>query len=110
MNETENVLNDLQMYDYIDTQYVNKISERESNIQIQNVPIINIFHMNIRSIQKNFEELLMSLETTQNHFDFIVLTETWQLEAINNFHIPNYTFYYNEANFNQNDGVIFLCS
>lgn len=104
MNTTEKVLSDLQSYNSIETQYANDILEYESIIQ--GVPIINIFHMNIRSIQRNFEELLILLDNCQNEFDIIILTETWQFEAINNFHIPNYTFYYNNANFNQNDGVV----
>lgn len=67
---------------------------------------ISIFHCNIRSVQKNFEECLVLLESLGNTFDIIILTETWQILDKSLFNIPNFQTYYNEASFNQNDGTL----
>lgn len=67
----------------------------------------NIVHMNIRSLRKNFDELLLYLESVGVEcLDVIVLSETWRIENLNDFMIPNFDILYNESHFNQNDGVI----
>lgn len=63
--------------------------------------------MNIRSLRKNFDELLLYLESVGVEcLDVIVLSETWRVENLNDFMIPNFDILYNESHFNQNDGVI----
>ena len=37
----------------------------------------NIFFANIRSLRKNFDDLLEILENIENKFTFIILNETW---------------------------------
>ena len=37
-----------------------------------------------------------------------MLTETFQIDSINNCNIPDYKVFYNEANYNKNDGVVIL--
>lgn len=69
--------------------------------------LINILHINIRSVRKNFDELLLLIETYNLELlDVIVLSECWQIEYIDNFYIPNYRTYYNNSKINQNDGVL----
>ena len=68
--------------------------------------LINIIHLNIRSINKNFNEFLLFLEAYKiNYCDVIVLSETWNInDAI--YDIPGYNMHYNYANYNKNDGVV----
>lgn len=68
---------------------------------------LNILHINIRSIQKNFNDMLVFLESYNLNFcDIIVLSECWKIADCSNFNIEGYDTYYNNANFNQNDGII----
>lgn len=67
---------------------------------------LNIAHFNIRSLNKNFDELLVYIELFKNNLDIIVLSETWRIDGVSNYLINNYTAYYSESYFNQNDGVI----
>lgn len=74
---------------------------------ISGIQFFNIVHFNIRSLRKNFDELLLYIGSLQvSNIDIIVLSETWKLEEVNNFCIPNYNIYYNDSQFNQNDGVV----
>ena len=52
---------------------------------------LGIFHLNIRSINSNFDMLIAYLETLYFQFPVIALTETWlSLGDSDSFHIPNY--------------------
>lgn len=71
--------------------------------------VLSLIHFNIRSLNKNIDNLITFLETYKLHYiDIIVLTETFQINSINNCNIPDYKVYYNEANYNKNDGVVIL--
>lgn len=68
---------------------------------------LNILHMNIRSINKNFDELLLLIHTLDvNNIDIIILSETWQIITTKNYNIPEFRIYYNDSKLNQNDGMI----
>lgn len=68
---------------------------------------INLIHFNIRGIATNFNNLLVFLETYKlKSCDFIILSECHKIYNIQNFNIPGYEVYYNEADFNSFDGVI----
>lgn len=64
-----------------------------------------IFHMNICSIRKHFEELLVVVTELDDLPDVIVCTETRQINK-NLYQIPGYQIHYNSGDLNQNDGVI----
>jgi hypothetical protein len=38
---------------------------------------LSIFHVNIRSLRKNFSKLVLLLDSIDNKFNLIILTETW---------------------------------
>ena len=38
---------------------------------------LNIFHINIRSVKANMDELLINLKNLKSKFNVLVLTETW---------------------------------
>lgn len=68
---------------------------------------LNIMHVNIRSVRKNFDELLVFLDVFKlNNCDIIILSECWQILSTNQFNIKGYTTYYNKGDYNQNDGVM----
>lgn len=67
----------------------------------------NIFQLNIRSLAKNFDELIILLNCLhESTFDVIVLSETFQIMETKFFNISNFTLYYNNGNINRNDGVV----
>ncbi|XP_022163951.1 uncharacterized protein LOC111029296 [Myzus persicae] len=63
---------------------------------------------NIRSVNANFDELLLYLENDINYkkIDILILTETWHSVENCVFTIPGYNTYYSSTKRNQNDGVI----
>lgn len=63
---------------------------------------------NIRSVNANFDELLLYLENYINYkkIDILILTETWHNVENCVFIIPGYNTYYSSTKRNQNDGVI----
>jgi len=67
---------------------------------------LNIFHMNIRSLSHNFNEFLILLQSFKFDIDIIILTESWELNNLNEFNIDGYNIYYNKSNYNKNDGVV----
>lgn len=69
--------------------------------------VLSVVHFNIRSVKHNFDELLVIIQTFQLAFcDVIILSETHQIQSVNNFNIPGYNAYYNNSDINKNDGVI----
>lgn len=68
---------------------------------------ISVINLNIRSINKNYDEFLLLLEAVSVDFDVIILTETWQIQPdLGKYELDKYKIYYNFGNINQNDGVI----
>jgi len=68
---------------------------------------LNILHLNIRSLQKNFTELLIYLDLLKlNNIDLIILSETFAINNLNNFRINNFDILYNKSYFNKNDGLV----
>lgn len=67
---------------------------------------LNIIHINIRSINKNLDQMLILIESLGENFDIMVLSETWIIEDITRFNITGYNVFYSQGQFNQNDGVV----
>lgn len=67
---------------------------------------LRIFHLNIRSIGKNLDELKVVLSSLNHTYDIIVLTETWKIVDVNSFHMSDFDIIYNNGRVNQNDGVV----
>lgn len=67
----------------------------------------NLLHLNIRSMQKNFNELTIYLnELNLEKIDIIVLSETFVIEDKSRYSLPNFDIYYSDSKFNRNDGVV----
>lgn len=71
---------------------------------------LKIIHMNIRSISKHFDELMVFLGQFRERFDIIVLTETFVVGDVNLYTMHNYNMIYNHGLVNRNDGVIVYVS
>ena len=80
--------------------------ELKGKINIKN-KVLNVLHLNIRSIRKNYDELIIFLETYNLLYcDIIILGECFQLDSHKQFNIQGYSPYYNHGDFNKNDGLI----
>ena len=62
--------------------------------KVVDIDAFSILHLNIRSIQKNFEKFKLFLLSTKTDFKVICLTETWchniEIEFNSNFQSKNY--------------------
>lgn len=71
--------------------------------------LVNIIHVNIRSVNKNLDNLILFLESFSLYFnDIIILSETFQILSTDQCNVPGYVTFYNNAKYNKNDGVIIL--
>lgn len=68
-----------------------------------------IFHLNIRSLNKNFLELCATLQYISKSFDVIVLTEAWLYDE-NGFDLPGYKKYVKTNKYNKCDSVVVYCN
>ena len=77
-----------------DTRYFSP-TEFENFLKTADDKTFSILHLNIRSLNKNCENLKFFLSTFENYFSFkaICLTETWNAEddPSTRYNIPNYT-------------------
>lgn len=67
---------------------------------------LNIIHVNIRSINKNYDNFLAYIASLQTEFDIMLLSETLAVYNLNDFQINNYDIYYNNSRNNKNDGMV----
>lgn len=65
------------------------------NFIAKNACGLHIFQMNIRSLAKNLDELLLLFDNCGISFDILMLTETWHIDDINLYQIPGYNALYN---------------
>jgi len=92
--ETKEVENEIEYQNFLKTNYVGG-------------SMLNIIHLNIRSLQKNYDELVIFLNSFNKvNIDIIILSETFTLSDVNFFNIDGFTIHYNEGDFNKNDGVV----
>lgn len=67
---------------------------------------LKILHLNIRSINRNFNELLVLLSLIKINCDVIVLTECWLSKLTNVPILDGYNSHYTLNTQNQNDGIV----
>lgn len=67
---------------------------------------VNLMHVNIRSVYKNFDHFLVFLESTEKDFDVIVMSETHTVHNICDFNITGYTLFSNNSALNTFDGCL----
>lgn len=89
----------------IDTQVTSNL-DKYSCLTVSDKNSVKIFHLNIRSMAKNLDQLLVLLKTFSFQFDIIVLTETFVLNDLQLYEIPDYDIIYTAGKLNKNDGVV----
>lgn len=68
---------------------------------------LNIFHCNIRSYNKNVNELIVFLDSIRQRLDIIVLTECWLIEGGEvGTHLDDFDLHWTDKKRNKNDGVV----
>jgi hypothetical protein len=82
----------------IDCQYYSEDKFRQKTSKLKDTPQISIFHLNIRSLNKNHKSLQILLTSLNHDFDVICLSELWNvnlsfLKTI----LPDYKCKYQEA-------------
>ena len=55
---------------------------------------LNIIHLNIRSISKNYDNFIAHLASVDLEFDLVCLSETWNRKLDTNIYFPNYASYH----------------
>lgn len=91
---------------------IGSVSTRNSDSPVE-IPVgddcfnkFRILHNNIRSIDKNFNELNIVLSQFRFEVDCLVLSETFNINDTSLYNIEGYNLGYNEGIINQNDGVV----
>jgi len=103
MNDNINELVD--KLNNINTNVINDINDLNQFFIGNNT--FTIFHLNIRSISKNFSQLLIMLNNIIQFIDCIVLTECWLNNCASNINIEGFHTYVTKYNnFNQNSGIV----
>ena len=86
---------------YLEEQFVSEISENRK-LETQ----MSLFHMNIKSLSKHFDELLLYLDSIKFKFSIIGLTETWLDENKHGLYdLDNYTSVNKFRNVKRGGGV-----
>ena len=67
---------------------------------------ITIFHLNIRSINKHFDEALVMLNDLKFKFDIIIFTETHIQRPTNEYSIEGYKCSFFNSKINKSDGIV----
>uniref|UniRef100_A0A8D9DVE6 Endonuclease/exonuclease/phosphatase domain-containing protein n=1 Tax=Cacopsylla melanoneura TaxID=428564 RepID=A0A8D9DVE6_9HEMI len=79
------------------------IDEAQQFLQYQG---LTVFHTNIRSLKKNFDQLLVNLESVLDKIDILVCTETFYDKVLPySFSIPGFEFHHTTQSINQNSGI-----
>lgn len=65
-----------------------------------------ILSQNIRSINKNFDSLVVFLHRLRFKPDIIVLTECWLDDSFNELHLDSYKCFYSTKYLNKCDGIV----
>lgn len=104
------VYNIIEKFDIYYTKYYESISEFVDSINhtIENSFNLNIMCTNIRSLNANFEDLILFLENDIHYkkIDILILTETWHNTVDISYNITGYNTYYSLIKRNQNDGIV----
>ena len=76
----------------------------------RNSNYLSLFHLNIRSLTRNIDDLFNFLRNIDNDFTFVGLSETWLLNSENDVGIPRYNFINNPRDNKTGGGVGLYCS
>lgn len=103
MDDLNQVGNDIEQISVSDTLVCSP--EDTSKYIRSDHPGLKILHVNIRSINKNFNDLLVLLHRIKLYIDVVILTECWLSKAPHIPSLPGFDSFRTDYN-NQNDGVV----
>ena len=87
-------------YDIFQSDNVNIYNSTKFNHLIENYSTgnrsksLSLFHINIRSISRNYDNLSASLATLNHKFDIIALSESWLSDTSLDIYFPEYSSYH----------------
>ena len=94
------------MFLFFPNEIENFLSEKE------NSESINAIHVNIRSLSKNFDNLLDILRDSNNSLNVLCITETWctdsTLKNNANLHLPDFDIILRERKTNKRGGGVLI--
>ena len=94
----------------LDTPFLNVEEAKTKLSSFKSVNSFHILHLNIRSLNKNFENFKSFLSTCSHTFSIICLTETWSsndsFKDNSNFQLPGYNSIHQERSNNKRGGGI----
>ena len=94
-----NYFNDLNSNNF-DSLYVLEENVKRYLCDIKEYDNLSLIHVNIRSMNSNFEKLHDLLLNCSNSFNMICVTETWStdndIKNNSNFYLPNFDFIHQE--------------
>ena len=96
MEETE-------LYDFNTENIPSRAKCKKILLENENLTLI---HINIRSVNKNFEELIILMQELFYLPQIIILTETWKVDNLKMYYTYNYTSYYTGKGITKSSGVI----
>lgn len=76
------------------------------NYHCKEIKGLTVLHVNIRSINKNYEKLLILLNNINFKPHIIACTETWNIDCPYYFNIDTYNLHYNDSHINKADGTL----
>lgn len=79
---------------------------KDLNRVVSTKKTLRVLHLNIRSASKHYKELDILLENINKKPDFIICTETWEVQCTGFFNLKNYFLHYAECNITKAGGVI----
>lgn len=100
-------------FDIYDKEYCDIFTQSES--KLYDIDLFNnsvsignniILYLNIRSLNANFCNLEILIESLNIKPLIIICTETYNLQCHEFFQLKDYSIYYNNSKINQNDGVV----
>ncbi|XP_037298441.1 uncharacterized protein LOC119190509 isoform X2 [Manduca sexta] len=93
--------------DSVEISNANKCLPNKCDIFIKNnYTGLKVFHMNIRSINRHFDEMVVLLSEIRFQCDILVLSECWLSKVVGLPVLNGYTSYFTKNHKNQNDGVV----
>ena len=106
-----NYFNDLNSNNF-DSPYVLEENVKRYLCDIKKYDNLSLIHVNIRSMNSNFEKLHDLLLNCSNSFNIICVTETWStdndIKNNSNFHLPNFDFIHQERKTGKKGGGILI--
>lgn len=106
MSEIERLSSDIDESVSIGNSMVVNIPEQCKSLLPNTKNVLKLFTLNIRSINRNFDDLQVLLSRLNIDYEVIILTECWLSKNSILPKLQNYKPIATNQNFNQNDGIV----